>query len=84
MKAEEVFANLDNWSKEFDNEFNQLIKQYRDYTISVLNIEREQKKPRKDFACYSEIKENIWYMYDELFSDVDFDFSFLKHEEDLT
>lgn len=82
LKAEEVFANLDNWSKEFDNEFNQLIKQYRDYTISVLNIERDQKKPRKDFACYSEIKENIWYMYDELFSDVDFDFSFLKHEED--
>lgn len=82
LKAEEVFANLDNWSKEFDNEFNQLIKQYRDYTISVLNIEREQKKPRKDFACYSEIKENIWYMYDELFFDVDFDFSFLKHEED--
>ena len=82
LKAEEVFANLDNWSKEFDNEFNQLIKQYRDYTISVLNIEREQKKPRKDFACYSEIKENIWYMYDELFSDVDFDFSFLKYEED--
>ena len=82
MKAEEVFANLDNWSKEFDNEFNQLIKQYREYTISVLNIEREQKKPRKDFACYSEIKENIWYMYDELFSDIDFDFSFLKHEED--
>lgn len=82
LKAEEVFANLDNWSKEFDNEFNQLIKQYRDYTISVLNIEREQKKPRKDFACYSEIKDNIWYMYDELFSDVDFDFSFLKHEED--
>ena len=82
LKAEEVFANLDNWSKEFDYEFNQLIKQYRDYTISVLNIEREQKKPRKDFACYSEIKENIWYMYDELFSDVDFDFSFLKHEED--
>lgn len=82
LKAEEVFANLDNWSKEFDNEFNQLIKQYRDYTISVLNIEREQKKPRKDFACYSEMKKNIWYMYDELFSDVDFDFSFLKHEED--
>ena len=82
LKAEEVFANLDNWSKEFDNEFNQLIKQYREYTISVLNIEREQKKPRKDFACYSEIKENIWYMYDELFSDIDFDFSFLKHEED--
>lgn len=82
LKAEDVFVNLDNWSKEFDNGFNQLVNKYKEYTISVLNIEREQKKPRKDFACYSEIKENIWYMYDELFSDVDFDFSFLKQEED--
>ena len=82
LKAEDVFVNLDNWSKEFDKGFNQLVNKYKEYTISVLNIEREQKKPRKDFACYSEIKENIWYMYDELFSDVDFDFSFLKHEED--
>lgn len=82
LKAEDVFVNLDNWSKEFDNGFNQLVNKYKEYTISVLNIEREQKKPRKDFACYSEIKENIWYMYDELFSDVDFNFSFLKHEED--
>lgn len=67
LSASEVFDNLDSWSKEFDVSFNELINKYKDYTISVLNIEREQKKPRKDFACYSEIKDNIWYMYDELF-----------------
>ena len=67
LSAKEVFDNLDNWSREFDKDFNLLINKYKDYTVCVLNIEREQKKPRKDFACYSEIKNNIWYMYDELF-----------------
>ena len=74
LKASEVFDLLDNWTKEFDLPFNDLINKYKDYTIDVLNIEREQKKPRKDFAFYSEIKEQIWYMYDELFQEVNYDF----------
>ncbi|MDO4376005.1 MAG: glutamate--tRNA ligase [bacterium] len=81
LKASEVFDGLDEWSKIYDTDFNALINKHKDYTISVLNIEREQKKPRKDFACFSEVKDNIWYMYNELF-DSAFDFSFLKHEED--
>lgn len=74
LKASEVFDLLDEWSKEFDPEFNELINKYKEYTINVLNIEREQKKPRKDFAFYSEIKPGIWYMFDELFEDVNYDF----------
>ncbi len=74
LKASEVFDLLDEWTKEFDTEFNELINKYKDYTINVLNIEREQKKPRKDFAFYSEIKEQIWYMFDELFEDSTYDF----------
>ncbi len=82
LKASEVFDGLDEWSKIYDTDFNALINKHKDYTISVLNIEREQKKPRKDFACFSEVKDNIWYMYNELFDGTIFDFSFLKHEED--
>ena len=82
LKASEVFDGLDEWSKIYDTDFNTLINKHKDYTISVLNIEREQKKPRKDFACFSEVKDNIWYMYNELFDGAIFDFSFLKHEED--
>ena len=81
LKASEVFDGLDEWSKIYDADFNALINKHKDYTISVLNIEREQKKPRKDFACFSEVKDNIWYMYNELF-DSAFNFSFLKHEDD--
>lgn len=82
LKASEVFDGLDEWSKIYDTDFNVLINKHKDYTISVLNIEREQKKPRKDFACFSEVKDNIWYMYNELFDGAVFDFSFLKYEED--
>ena len=64
---DEVYAGLLEWAEQYDREFADLIKQYSDYTKSILNIEREQKKPRKDYAMYSEIKGKIWYMYDELF-----------------
>ena len=74
LKATEVFAMLDTWSKEYDKDFNELINKYKDYTISILNIEREQKKPRKDYASFSEVKGQIWYMYDELFTDVTYNF----------
>lgn len=70
LSAVEVYNNLLEWSLEFDKDFADLITKYKDFTIGVLNIEREQKKPRKDFSCYSEIKSYIWYMYKELFTDV--------------
>ena len=70
LKAIDVYNNLLSWSNEFDSEFASLITKYKDYTVSILNIEREQKKPRKDFSCYSEIKSYIWYMFDELFTDI--------------
>lgn len=76
LKASEVFDGLDAWSKEFDLEFNKLINKYKEYTISVLNIEREQKKPRKDYDCYSMIKDHIWYMYDELFENRELEYEF--------
>ena len=73
LSAKEVYDNLYTWCDEFDKDFLELITKYKDYTIEVLNIEREQEKPRKDFSCYSEIKSYIWYMYDELFSEVTYE-----------
>lgn len=82
LKATEVFDLLDEWTKEFDIPFNELINKYKEYTINVLNIEREQKKPRKDFSCYSEIKDSIWYMYDELFDNANVEFE-VNNIEDI-
>ena len=74
LKATEVFDMLDTWSKEYDADFNKLINKDKAYTTAILNIEREQKKPRKDYASLSEIKGQIWYMFDELFTDVEYNF----------
>lgn len=74
--ATEVYTNLLDWAKEFDTDFAELIETYRDYTTSILNIEREQKKPRKDYAMYSEIKGKIWYMFDELYDNVSKEYEF--------
>ena len=75
LKATEVFDMLDKWSKEYDKDFNELINKYKEYTTSILNIEREQKKPRKDYASLSEVKGQIWYMYDELYKDFEYEFA---------
>ena len=68
FKADYLFEELSKWAKEYDNEFYEIITKYKEYTINILNIEREQKKPRKDYENYSSIKGLIWYMYDEYFN----------------
>lgn len=68
LKAREVYDNLIIYLNEFDRDFYDILIKNETYTVDVLNIERERKKPRKDYGSYSEIKDNIWYMYDELFN----------------
>lgn len=74
LKAEEVFNLVDVWSRTYDKEFNELINKYKDYTINVLNIEREVERPRKDIESFSAVKREIGYMYDELFFNEEKDF----------
>ena len=75
LTKDEVFDLLDAWTKEYDPEFNAIINKDIDYTKSILNIEREQKKPRKDFACWSDVKNSIWYMYEELYKPTEFEWN---------
>lgn len=67
LTAEEVYEGLLEYTKKYDEEFYNIITKYKDYTISVLNVERTTEKPRKDIAAYSDIKNLFWYMYDEYF-----------------
>lgn len=73
LSAIEIYEMLIDWSFDFDHEFYDILCKYKDYSLAVLNIEREQKKPRKDFAFLSEIKANTWYMFDEYFNDSQLD-----------
>lgn len=67
LTAHDVYDGTLRWAKEYDSEFAEILEKHKDYATAVFNIEREQKKPRKDYGCYSEIKSQTWYMFDELF-----------------
>lgn len=73
MTKEEVYEELCKYASTFDKDFYEIITKNPDYTKDILNIEREQEKPRKDFACWSDVKKSIWYMYDELYTPVEFE-----------
>lgn len=67
MTSDEIYEELLKYSKTYDFDFYNIIKDKKDYTISLLDIERYIKKPRKDISKYSDIKNLFWYMYDEFF-----------------
>ena len=69
MTKEELYTESYEWAKIYSPELKKLIEEDKNYYMSIINIEREQKKPRKDIAKYDEIIDNIWYMYDELFNE---------------
>ena len=68
MTSEELYNEALKWEEEFDQELFNLMIKYPDYTKGIFSIERYQEKPRKDYSCYSDIRNYIWYMYDELFT----------------
>ncbi len=71
MTADEVYAFVAEWAKENDPDFYALISADAEYLKKFLAIGRGGKKPRKDFACWSEVKEFVSYMYDALFEQKD-------------
>lgn len=85
MKASEVYDELLAWALEYDLEFAEILKNKKEYSINLFNIEREQKKPRKDFVYYSDVKNQVWYMYNEYFDNYDkeYDFKNITDKEEI-
>ena len=64
MTAEEVYENANLWAKKYDEELEKLLEN-KEYALKIFGIgKRGNKKPRKDISKWSEVKENISYMYD--------------------
>ena len=66
-KATEVAKESYDWAKDYSPSLKEMIESDMDYYTRILNIEREQEKPRKDIVNYSMIESLIWYMYDDKF-----------------
>lgn len=67
MNADKVFTLSYEWAKEYNPQLASLYEQDKDYARNILNIDRENKKPRKDIAKWSDIPDYISYMFDEAF-----------------
>lgn len=67
MSAEEVYNNTVKWAKEYDSELFELFDKNSEYAKTVLNIDRETPKPRKDIVKWSDVKDYVSYFYDELY-----------------
>ena len=83
LNAVDVYNNTLEYSKNYDNELFDLLTKYKDYSINVMNIEREQKKPRKDLAMFSDFRKQNWYMYDELFTNLNYEWQNITDKEEI-
>ena len=83
MTAEELYDEALPWMEEYDHELYELMVKYPQYTRDVLSIERYQEKPRKDYSSFSDIRNGIWYMYDELFNSLIYDFQKITSKEEI-
>ena len=71
MTADEVYDFTLAWAKENDEPFAKLLESNREYAVRILSIGRGGKKPRKDIALWSEVKNYVSFFYDELFERID-------------
>ena len=80
--AEQVYEEAMNWAKKHDSELEKILED-KEYSLKVFGIERGNKKPRKDIAKWSDVKENISYMYDELFKVTEYPYQVISEQEDI-
>ena len=82
--AEEVYENAFKWAKTYDKELEEML-QDKEYALKIFGIERGNKKPRKDIAKWSDVKENIEYMYDDKFlaKEQEYPYQVINEKEDV-
>ena len=83
MTSEELYNEALPWMEEYDKELYDLMVKYPDYTKQIFSIERYQEKPRKDYSSFSDIRAGIWYMYDELFKDLNYEYGKITNKEEI-
>lgn len=70
-KAEDLCEEVKAWAEIYHPEFYNKIVENEAFFISILNIERQKEKPRKDYAKYSDIYPIISFFYDDNYEAID-------------
>ncbi len=78
MTAEEVYALLTEWAREFDPDFGEKLSADPAFATAILAIGRGGKKPRKDLAVWKDAKDYMGFFYDDYLQTPVFDEKFSK------
>ncbi len=68
MSGEAMYNHYVEWAATYDQEMYGLAVANEEAVKAFFSIDKESGKPRKDFAKWSEVKEKISYLFDELFA----------------
>jgi len=68
QRSEDIVEKLLPYLQKYDEEFYNIVSNNKEKLISILNIEKYIKRPRKDIASFSDVRKYTWYMFDELFN----------------
>jgi glutamyl-tRNA synthetase len=82
---EDIYKEGLKWAESYDEELKEMLSD-KEYSLKVLGIERspDQKKPRKDIAKWSDLKDNIYYMYPDKFDKVtDFEYQTINDKDEI-
>lgn len=67
IPAKQLLRNIVDWANEHDEEFAKVLLLHQAKAEKLLSIDRENDRPRKDIAHYSEVKSLFSYMFNEYF-----------------
>ena len=68
MSAQRIYDDLTAWAEVYDKEFYELLTRDKEFSVNMLNIDREVPKPRKDIAKWNEVKEYFSYFFNEIYT----------------
>ena len=67
MSADEVYKEVTDWAKDYDQQLYDLLTGDPEKAKAIFAIGRGGAKPRKDIAIWSEVKEYLAFFYDQLY-----------------
>jgi glutamyl-tRNA synthetase len=67
MTADTVYERIAEWASVYDKEFYDVFSADPAKSRNILNIDRENPKPRKDIAKWSEVKDYVSYFFNEFY-----------------
>ena len=68
LSAQEVYDFVLEWAEKFNTDIHTKLVNQKDYCLSILNIEREGFKIRKDLVKWSDIPQQFEIFFDDMFN----------------